>query len=188
MIGLAWATRHPERVARLVLLNTAGFTLPQGRGLPWQLWLIKNLPFSVPVRGFNAFCRGGVMMCSTKPGRMTEPVKQAYLAPYDSWANRIAIHRFVQDIPLRESDPAWDTVQGVTANLPRWNDIPVQIFWGEQDFVFDLHFLAEWKRLLPGAELHSYPDCGHYVVEDAHERILPAMRDFFARSPLRDAE
>ncbi len=184
MIGLAFAARHPERVKRLVLTNTAGFLLPEGRGLPWQLWLIKHLPFAVPVRGFNAFCRGALSLCSTRPGRMTAQIKAAYLAPYDSWANRIAVHRFVQDIPMRKGDPAWDLVKGVEGYLEALRGLPVQILWGERDFVFDQHFLAEWRRRLPEAEFHTFPDCGHYLLEDAHEEVTPLVRDFLARNPL----
>lgn len=186
MIGLAFAQRHPERIKRLVLMNTAGFFLPEGRGLPWQLWLIKNLPFAVPVRGLNAFVVGGLMMCSTRPGRMTAPIKAGYSAPYDSWAHRIAVHRFVQDIPLQPGHPAFEVVQGVQKNLEQWRGTPVQIFWGEKDFVFDRHFLAEWRRRLPDAEFHTFPDCGHYVLEDAHEEIVPKVRAFLAANPLAD--
>jgi len=37
----------------------------------------------------------------------------------------------------------------------------------------------------PDAEAHRFADCGHYVVEDAHERIVPLVDDFFARHPLK---
>jgi len=184
MIGLAFAARHPGRVKRLVLTNPAGFSLPEGLAIPWQLWLIKNLPFAVPVRGFNAFCRGATAMCSTRPGGLGPQVKAAFLAPYDSWANRIAVHRFVQDIPLRPGDPAWDVVKGVEDYLPQLADLPVQILWGEQDFVFDQHFLAEWRRRLPGAEFHTFPGCGHYLLEDAHEQVTPLVRTFLEQNPL----
>jgi cis-3-alkyl-4-acyloxetan-2-one decarboxylase len=187
MIGLAFAQRHPDRIARLVLMNTAGFFLPEGRGLPWQLWLIKNLPFAVPVRGLNAFVVGALHTCSTRPGRMTESVKKGYVAPYDSWAHRIAVHRFVQDIPLSPGHPSFDVVEGVNKNLEQWRGTPVQIFWGEKDFVFDMHFLAEWRRRLPDAEFHQYPDCGHYILEDAHEEILPLVRTFLAAHPIDPA-
>lgn len=184
MIGLAFAQRHPDRVARLVLMNTAGFFLPAEGRLPWPLWLIKNLPFALPVRGLNAFVVGALHTCSTRPGRMTPPIKAGYAAPYDSWNNRIAVHRFVQDIPLAAGHPSFDLVDEVTRNLEQWRDRPVQIFWGERDFVFDRHFLAEWRRRLPGAEFHTFADCGHYVLEDAHEEILPRLRAFLAAHPL----
>ena len=56
------------------------------------------------------------------------------------------------------------------------------IFWGEQDFVFDPHFLAEWQRRFPNAELHSYPDAGHYILEDLKDEIVPLICEFMDRT------
>lgn len=188
MIGMAFATRHPERIKRLVVLNTAGFGLPPGRKLPWQISVVRHLPFfALPVRGFNAFSRGANLTCSTRPGRMTDAVKRAYLAPYDSWEHRIAVQRFVEDIPLAEGDRSWPMVKEVSDRLEQFRSVPLMICWGGKDFVFDEHFLAEWRRRLPNAEVHTFPDAGHYVLEDAHEEILPLVRDFLKRHPLTTA-
>ncbi len=42
MIGMAWACRRPERVARLVVTNTAAFPNPKGRRLPAALRLGRD--------------------------------------------------------------------------------------------------------------------------------------------------
>ena len=44
MIGMAYAARHPERIARLVVLNTAAFHLPAAKSFPWPLWLCRDTP------------------------------------------------------------------------------------------------------------------------------------------------
>jgi cis-3-alkyl-4-acyloxetan-2-one decarboxylase len=184
MIGMAYATRHPGRIRRIVALNTAAFGLPAGRRLPWQIAVVRRLRwFSWPVRGLNAFSRGANLTCSVRPGRMTDLVKRAYLAPYDSWANRIAVQRFVEDIPLGPEDRSWRTVQEVENGLDRFAGVPVLICWGNRDFVFDESFLAEWRRRMPQAAVHTFADAGHYVLEDAHEEILPLIRDFLQSNP-----
>ncbi len=190
MIGMAWATKNPHRVKRFVVLNTAGFGLPQGRKLPWQIGVVRYAPyFPVPVRAFNAFSRGANIMCSTRPGRMTSLIKDAYLAPYDSWKNRIAVQRFVEDIPLAPGDRSWPIVNEVSEKLEQFRKVPMLICWGRKDFVFDDAFLAEWRRRLPEAQVHVFEDAGHYVLEDAHEEISGLMREFFGKHPLpgRDA-
>jgi haloalkane dehalogenase len=58
------------------------------------------------------------------------------------------------------------------------------ICWGELDFVFDLHFLTEWRRRFPEAEVHAFADCGHYILEDAKDEVIPIIRDFLAAHPL----
>jgi acyl-CoA synthetase (AMP-forming)/AMP-acid ligase II/pimeloyl-ACP methyl ester carboxylesterase len=183
MIGMAFAHRHPERIKRLVVLNTAAFPLPPGKRLPWSLWCCRT-PLLGPllVRGLNAFCRGAVRYCVCKP--MPAAVRKFYLAPYDSWRNRIAVLRFVQDIPLAPDDRGFDLVKKVADGLHRFASLPMLICWGERDFVFDRPFLDEWRRRFPAAETHVFPDAGHYVLEDAGEKILLLIRDFLRRHPL----
>ena len=104
MIGLGWAVRHPERVKRLVILNTAAFHLPKSKTFPWQLWLVRDTPLGpLMVRGLNAFARGASRVACTRKS-LSKEVRDAYCAPYDSWTDRIATLRFVQDIPLRPGD------------------------------------------------------------------------------------
>ncbi len=184
MIGMAYAHRHPERVCRLVVMNTAAFHLPPSKRLPWQLWLCRNTPLGpLLVRGFNAFCRGAARVgCTRRP--MPQDVRAGYLAPYDSWQNRIAVLRFVQDIPLEPEDRSSALVTQVQEGLSQFRGVPLLICWGERDFVFDQHFLDEWQRRFPDAEIHRFPDAGHYVLEDARAEIQPLIHDFLQRHPL----
>ncbi len=183
MIGMAYAHRHPERVKRLVVLNTAAFLLPPGKKLPWSLRLCRA-PLLGPllVRGLNAFSRGTVNWGTVR--RLPPEVRAAYLAPYDTWAHRIAVCRFVQDIPLRPGDRAYALVKAVQDGLERFRPIPLLICWGERDFVFDGDFLAEWRRRFPEAEAHAFPHAGHLVLEDAGAEVLALVRDFLQRHPL----
>src|SRR5262249_39776560 len=140
MIGMAYAHRHPERVRRLVVLNTAAFRMPAGKRLPWQLWLCRNPPLGpFLVRGLNAFCRAAVRRCCRRP--LPPAVREAYLLPYDSWHNRIAVLRFVQDIPLAAGDASYALLAEVEAGLHRFASVPVLVCWGLRDFVFDRDFL-----------------------------------------------
>lgn len=181
MIASGFATRFPERVKKLVMLNTAAFPLPGTTKIPWQLKLARTpLLGSFLLRGFNAFSRGAVKACVTRRP-MPADVAAAYCAPYDSWANRIAVHRFVQDIPLSPADRGYDLVSQIAADLPKLAEKPLMIGWGERDFVFNEHFLQEWIKRCPHAEVVKYPDCGHYVLEDAAEELIPRIREFLDR-------
>jgi len=178
MIGLAWAVRNRERIKRLVILNTAAFHLPKSKRFPWQLWIVRDTPLGpLMVRGFNAFARGAAEFACTKE-KLSKEVRDGYCAPYDSWGNRIATLRFVQDVPLRPGERGYDIVTDTAARLDELSDRPVLVCWGDQDFVFDHHFLDEWLRIYPNAEVHRFPDCGHYILEDASDQIIPLIRRF----------
>ena len=178
MIGMGWAHRHPGLVARLVVLNTAAFPMPSTKRLPASLWLARDTKAgALLVRGFNAFARGATRLAVTRV-RLPKAVRDGLCAPYDSWDHRRAVLRFVQDIPLKESDPSFSIVREVGEHLHQFNNRPVLICWGDRDFVFDDHFLKVWKSALPDADVHQFPDCGHYVLEDAAAEIEQLVRRF----------
>lgn len=186
MIGMAWAVAHPERIARIVLLNTGAFPLPAEKPLPATLRLGRDTALGAfLISRCNAFSRGAIHLAAKRP--LAKDVAKAYVAPYRKRGDRLATLRFVQDIPLSRADRAYPIVENTAAKLPMFGDRPILICWGEKDFVFDKHFLAEWKRLYPNAVLDVYPDAGHYVLEDAGDRIVPHVREFLDGHPLHSA-
>ena len=182
MIAAACALRRLHAVRGLVFLNTAAFLLPPGVRLPWPLRLIRGVPVvpALAVRGLNAFALGATHLATAKG--LPAEVRRAYRAPYDGWRNRIATLRFVQDIPLRPADRSYALARWVDQHLEQLRTLPVFIGWGARDFVFHERFLEEWRRRLPQAEIHRFPDAGHYVVEDARDELIPLLRDFLART------
>jgi cis-3-alkyl-4-acyloxetan-2-one decarboxylase len=180
-IALAWAVEHPERVAGLVLLNTAAFPLPPGKGLP--VWLrLARLPVLGPaaVLRANAFARAATVLATRR--RLPGEARRGLLAPYDRPAHRVAVLRFVQDVPVRPSDPAYPVLRRIGDRLPLLGDRPVLVCWGMRDFVFDADILARWEGIYPHAEVHRFPEAGHYVLEDAGAAIAPLVTDFLART------
>jgi haloalkane dehalogenase len=182
MIGFAWAAKHPDRVASLTVLNTAAFPLPSTKRFPAPLELTRTPLGAVLVRGGNAFAATAARVCVTK-GALSRDVKAAYLAPYGSWADRVATLRFVQDIPLSPADRAWSIVAETESLLGDLADKPMLIGWGLKDFVFDAHFLATWEKHFPKAEVRRFPDAGHYVLEDEKSVIVPAIAAFIRSHP-----
>lgn len=178
MIGMGYAARYPERIKRLVILNTAAFNLPKSKPLPLGLWICRNtLLGTLLVRGLNAFssCASYV---GVKRNAMPKEIRQAYVMPFNSWKNRISTLRFVQDIPLKKTDKNYQLVEEISANLEKFKQVPTIICWGLKDFVFDKHFLAIWKEKMPHAEINEFNDCGHYILEDASEEVIPLIEQF----------
>ena len=168
-IGMGAAARQPHRIARLVIFNTAAF---RSRAMPIRITLCR-LPVLGPVlvRGLNGFARAATFM-ATERG-LSREVRAGYLAPYGSWSERVAIQRFVEDIPLDDSHPSWEALLEVEDSLQRFTDRPALLVWGERDWCFTPAFRCEWQRRLPQAEVLELDDAGHYVMEVATE---PALR------------
>ncbi len=175
-IGMGWAGRHPQRIAGLVVLNTAAF---RSQKIPFRI-AVCRWPFlgALLVRGFNGFARAAIYMAVA--GKMRRDVAGGFLAPYNAWANRIAIHRFVQDIPLNKRHPSYETLVQVEDSLSRLQDKPMLICWGARDFCFNDHFYDEWSNRFPGAFGYRFDHAGHYVLEDALDEIEPLLTPFLA--------
>jgi haloalkane dehalogenase len=173
-IGMGWAGQHPDRIAGLVVLNTAAFRFRQ---LALRIAVCRwPLLGALLVRGLNGFARPATFMAVHK--KMRPEVKAGFLAPYNTWANRVAVHRFVQDIPMQPAHPSWGTLVEVENSLARLQDKPMLICWGGSDFCFNDSFYAEWRRRFPEAESHYFPEAGHYVLEDALPEILSLLPAF----------
>lgn len=181
-IGMGFAVRNPEKIARIVVFNTAAFLSDH---IPASINFCR-LPVLGPIAILlcNAFVLGAFARACVHRERLTAKVREGYLAPYNTYANRIGILRFIQDIPMHPGIPSYPVVKSIQENLHQFNDRPMLIVWGKQDFCFNDHFLQRWKEYFPEAEVHELQDAGHYVVEDAHERIVPWMQDFIQEHPL----
>ncbi len=185
-IGMGYATRHPEKIARLVILNTAAFhqhtakpgdippALRLGRNTRLGAWLIQQ---------HNAFSVAASWVgCKQHP--MSKALRRAYQMPYNTPEHRIATLRFVQDIPLHPNDPAYETLSTIEDKLYLFEKTPMLICWGMKDFVFDKDFLAVWEARFPQAEVYRFLEGGHYILEDAHEEVVPLIQSFMHGAPL----
>ncbi len=181
IIGVAYGLKYPERLHRLIIMNTAAFLPPGGKALPIRLRIFRTLElFATPaVLNLNLFVYGALFTASYRG--LEKDVKRGLLAPYNSRRNRIAILKFIQDIPTKKTDPSYQQVKWIDNNLHRLKEIPMLICWGKHDFVFTIEYLAEWRRRFPHAESHIFSDAGHYILEDVPEKVIPLVKDVLER-------
>lgn len=177
-IGMGLATRYPELIKRVVVLNTAAFL---SQNIPKRIAFCRAGKFGeFMVRAFNAFAWPATFMASRRS--LPRQVKQAYLAPYDNWDHRVAVARFVQDIPLEKDHPSYATLADIERKLS-WVTAPMLILWGGQDFCFDHLFFERWVELFPEAEAHWWAKAGHYVLEDEPRQVVEKMVKFIGDHP-----
>jgi haloalkane dehalogenase len=175
-IGMGAAGRMPDRFRRFVLMNTAAF---RSTRIPFRIAVCRwPLLGALGVRGFNLFARAALWMAVSDRHHVTPVARRGLLAPYDSWAHRIAIHRFVQDIPLKPGHPSYNTLVEVEQSLKQWRQHPMLLLWGMQDWCFTPAFLAEWEQRFPQAEVERLESASHYLFEDEPDAVLNRLREF----------
>lgn len=177
-IGFGYAVNHVDRISSLVVHNTAAF---RSTRIPLRIRLCKIPGLGeILVRGLNGFAWPATFMAVEKP--LDSATKKEYTAPYNTWANRIAVHRFVKDIPLNQTHPSYMTLVEIEEKLHRIKDqnVPMLVLWGGKDFCFTKHFYQEWIKRFPQCQYKYYNNYGHYLLEDGKNEVLPRIQRFFA--------
>lgn len=171
-IGLGTMLPRAEKLGKVVLLNTAAFadTVVPARIRFCRIPVVGELA----VRGGNGFAWPATWMAVSRP--MPPAVKAGFLFPYDSWANRIATHRFVQDIPQGRGAPNDQALARIETALPELRNHDVRILWGADDFCFNRHYFDRWRAILPNAKADYLEGTGHYLIEDSPNQVIESIR------------
>jgi haloalkane dehalogenase len=174
-IGLSAALQLQERIGRLVILNTGAFPPPS---IPLRIRCCRiPLLGNFMVRRLNLFARLALKM-ATHRKQLSKPARDGLLSPYDSYANRIAIARFIEQIPSSPGHPNWQLLCSLEKQLQGLSNIPTRIIWGMKDWCFTPHCLDRLMEIFPHADVTRLEDVGHYVMEENPDRVIQLVSEF----------
>lgn len=177
-IGLSWAAARPELVASVTVMNS-GTRVPPGYRLPLKLAIFKKFAAlgSLLAQKCNLFAWGTAVFGVERA--MSPAARQGFMAPYTKAEDRLAIARFVEDIPLTPAHPSFAllgrTDQALETVLA---GKPLALIWGLGDFVFNRAVFLDWRERFPRADVLALREAGHYLLEDEPERIVSFVRNF----------
>lgn len=178
-IGLGTLLANRKRFRSIVLLNTGAFPPPF---IPWRIRACRIPLFGTgAVRGLNLFARAALNMALADPRKLTPDIRAGLMAPYDSWAHRVAVDRFVKDIPASRRHPTWQVLERLEQELRQLQGWPVQCIWGMRDWCFRPSCLTQLRDMFPDADVLELPAASHYVVEDAPDEVINCLRAFLAK-------
>ncbi|MFD7769198.1 alpha/beta fold hydrolase [Streptomyces sp. NPDC059787] len=179
-IGQRFAIAHPERVRRLMIIDTVSYDSWPSE--TWRKIIDERLEDHVrlPQEAFDALLtRQLEMTVADGAATMTGDVLEAYLAPHRSALGRVSFFEHqVRHYDSRYTQEITDQLASLT--------MPVRILWGERDQWQPLTYAQQLAEDIPGARLTVIPGAGHFVMEDAPERITEEILDFLtgpARPP-----
>jgi pimeloyl-ACP methyl ester carboxylesterase len=173
-IGLGALLQRPDRLRRVVLMNTWAWELPSF--LPPFLREFRTEGLG------EILALGGNLFVESIPGGMhrrdTDPVMmEAYRAPFPDYWSRAGTLAFQREIPLTERDRSARLMASIHEQLPEIS-APVKLVWGMRDPVFQPVFLDQWRELFPNAQTVELADASHFVVEDSPDAVTAAIEDF----------
>ena len=177
-IGFGAAVAEPDRVDRLVIMNTWLAVLPDGIHLPFhQPFRTRGLG-EILCLGANLFVEA--MFAGMRSESATPLVAAAYRAPFPDYYSRVPILAFARDIPIGEEHPT----AAYMAELGRKASdlqVPTLVVWGMADPVLPPSLIEVWKSFYPHAEVLELPTARHYLQEDEPAAISAGIVEFLGR-------
>lgn len=167
-VGLAFAQRLPERVARLVIVNA----VPLLPGYRWhrlaRIWRTPGLG-ELAMGTTNHFTLGRLSReTNAAPGPMPEAWLNSVLEHFDQGTQRAILRLY------RSSPP--DVLAAAGERLGRLQ-VPALVVWGLHDPYIPARFAGQYASALPDAQLVEVPEAGHYPWLDRPE-LVQRVADF----------
>ena len=168
-IGLRVAVEHPERVARLVILDTGLFTGHQPMTEAWTAFRdfvarTEDLPVGLLVR----------RACKQDPG---DEVIRAYEAPFPSAEAKAGARAFPLILPTSPEMPGAREGSRVLEAL-RSDTRPKLVLWADSDPVLPLETGRRFAEALGTEVHHVISDAGHFLQEDAGPLVGRLIADW----------
>lgn len=169
-IGLRIAVEHPERIARLVILDTG---IGGGRP-PSETWL----RFRAVVRELGAALDIGRLVEAGTAQGLDDDVRAAYDGAFPTPESKAGALAFPELVPTEPDHPNTAPMNRVREALRSWQK-PTLVVWGAEDAVLPPEHAQGFVDLIPGAEGPVLIEgAGHFLQEDRPDELAEAIRTF----------
>jgi haloalkane dehalogenase len=161
-IGFRLCVEQPERIARLVVLNTG-----IGARAPNDEWL----RFQAFMRRVGSAIEAGSLVRQTLVQPVTDEVIAAYDAPFPVPESRVGIVQFPELVATSSDHPSAAAMLAVRDRLRSFEQ-PALVLFSDSDPIFSRRAAEVMAELLPNADLAAPVEgAGHFLQEDRGEVV-----------------
>lgn len=177
MIAVKAAADYPERIAGLVLVNSAGF----GPELAWWLRLRSEVPIARLMRPTMFSYRYAIRQLVYDPSVVTDDLVSVFVEmsnqPGAQEAHRRVLKTGVDWRGLKRA--ALDEIIGSAHSIR----VPTLIIWGQQDRVVPVAHAQVARKSIPNARIHIFDRCGHAPMIEKADEFNSLVMEFAAAIP-----
>ena len=171
-IGFRLAVEHPDRVARLVILNTG---IGAGRA-PSPEWL----RFRDFVRRVGTDLVPGQLVRISCLTELADEVVEGYNAPFPTPESKAGVLAFPEHVPTEMDHPNAQKMLEVRAGLEHWEK-PALVLFSDSDPIFSTVAAEHMASRIPGAgPAEIVADAGHFLQEEKGEEIAERIVRFLS--------
>ena len=170
-IGFRLAVESPDRIARLVVMNTG-----IGARAPGEEWL----RFQAFMRRVGTEIVAGQLVRLSLVQPTSDEVIAGYDAPFPVPESRVGIVQFPELVATSSDHPSAPAMLAARDRL-RELDRPALVLFGDGDPIFSRRAAEVMAGLLPNAELDPPVEgAGHFLQEDRGELLGQRIADWLA--------
>ena len=174
-IGLRLAVEHPDRVERLVILNTG---IGAGRA-PSPEWL----RFRAFLRRVGTDLVPGQLIRISCVSELDDDVVDAYNAPFPTPESKAGVLAFPELVPTEIDHPSAAAMLEVREALTRW-ERPTLVLFSDSDPIFSPEAAERLAARIPGAgPAEILAGAGHFLQEEKGEQIAERIVRFLSEQP-----
>jgi len=180
-IMFGFAVNYPDRVKRLVIMNTGIGVYPEG-ARTWVSDMVRNGTYEKTLgnlkKSLPTLLKGGV----SEETKVTETMIRAYTAPFPDRASCRGAMAFPLDIPVGKNHPSAPFMHSILERRNLLREKSKIIIWGLKDPVFPKAILDWWIQAYPRIEVHELPEASHFLQEDAPDEIVRIIQQFLSKT------
>jgi pimeloyl-ACP methyl ester carboxylesterase len=185
-IAMQFAYQFPERMGRMVLVNSGGIgrevnPILRAAALPGAE-LVLPFMFSPTLHDAALKVRNAIGRIGLQPNADIDGVSEGFASLTEADARRAFLNtvRSVIDVGGQKVS--------ASDRLYLAADVPTMIVWGEKDRIIPVEHASAAHEMMPGSRLELFPDAGHFPFNDDPDRFVTLMREFIAETEEADLD
>jgi haloalkane dehalogenase len=175
-IGIGFGVHNPERIKRLVIMNTSIGVMKEGTK-PWYQPLVDKGVYESFISDIGGLIKGGVY----NKKNINNITLRAYKAPFPNKDSLKGAFAWPKDIPVGNSHPSAEAMLYIRQNLELLKEKEKILIWGMKDPIFSPKTITWWDKIYPGIKTYEIKNASHFLQEDAPDEIISFIQNFIQK-------